>query len=106
MSTPTSPDPTWAATAEVAPRAGNELLGTATGAYVPVVGIARSEQAFRVGVDRAMEALGFELIHLEEIRQLRSSSEVSDLDDVLRDRVNMLHAGNPVEFGSFHAFSE
>jgi hypothetical protein len=105
MSTATSQDSTWTATAEVVPRAGNALLGSATGAYVPVVGIARSEQEFRVGVDRAMGALDFELIDLEEVRQLRSSSDIAGLDEVLRDRVDMLHDGNPVEFGSFHAFS-
>jgi hypothetical protein len=92
--------------AEVAPRAGNTLLGSATGAYVPVVAIAQSEPEFRVGVNRAMEALNFELIDLEEVRRLHSSSDIASLDELLRDLVNMLHKGNhPVEFGSFHAFS-
>jgi hypothetical protein len=104
MSTATSQDSTWTATAEVAPRAGNTLLGSAKGAYVPVVGIAHSEQEFRAGVDRAMGALDFELIDLEEVLPLHSSSDIASLDEVLRDRLDMLHKGNPVEFGSFHTF--
>jgi hypothetical protein len=105
MSTATSPALTWTATAEVAPRAGNAMLGSAAGAYVAVVGVGCSEQEFRVGVERAMGALDFELIVLEDVRQLRSSADIAGIDDVLRDRVSMLHEGNPVECGSFHAFS-
>ena len=85
--------------------AGNALLGSALGAYVPVVGVADSEQTFRVGVDRAMAALEFELLDLAEVQQLQSSSDFAALDEVLRERVKSLHVGNPIEFGSFHAFS-
>ena len=95
----------WVATAEVLPLTGNALLGSASGAYVPVVGIAVSENEFRVGVGRAMTALEFDLVELAEVRQLKSSSDVAGLDAALRERVNTLHAGNPIEFGSFHAFS-
>lgn len=95
----------WVATAEVLPLAGNALLGSASGAYVPVVGIADSEHTFRVGVDRAMAALEFEVVDLAEVHQLQSSSDFAGLDEVLRERVKTLHVGNPIEFGSFHAFS-
>jgi hypothetical protein len=90
----------------VVPRAGNTMLGSASGAYVPLVGVAQSELAFRVGVDRVMGALDFEVVELDEVRQLRSPSDIAGLETVLRDRVNMLHEGNPIEIGSFHAFSD
>jgi hypothetical protein len=105
MNTNSSSDFKWVATAEVLPLAGNALLGSASGAYVPVVGIAEFEHEFRAGVKRAMAALEFDVVDLAEVRQLKSSSDVAGLDEVLRERVKTLHAGNPIEFGSFHAFS-
>jgi hypothetical protein len=105
MNTDSGTEFKWVATAEVVPLMGNALLGSASGAYVPVVGIADSEHTFRFGVDRAMAALEFEVINLAEVRQLQSSSDLAGLDELLRERVKALHAGNPIEFGSFHAFS-
>jgi hypothetical protein len=105
MNTSDSAAPIWAGTAEVVPHPGNTLLGYATGAYVPVIGVASSSSLFRLAVERAMGALEFRLIGLEDIRQLVRPSDVDALDDVLRDRLGTLTEENPIEVGSFHAFS-
>ena len=82
------------------------MLGIVTGAYVPVVGIAASAPDFRLRIVRVMNALDFQVIVLEDVRQLGSTSDVDALDEVLRDRLSTLHKGNPVEFGGFHSFQE
>ena len=94
----------WSGTAEVVPREGNMSLSVATGAYVAVVCLAPTESAFRARIERAMNALEFDLIHLEDVRQLRSHLDAANLDSVLRDRLKTLRDDNPVEVGSFHAF--
>ena len=96
----------WSATAEVVPRDGNTLLGTASGAYVAVVGLAPTESAFRAGIERAMNSLEFDLVGLENVKQLRSPRDARDLDPVLRERLEALRDDNPVEVGNFHAFSD
>lgn len=106
MSTTTSARLTWGGTAEVVPYSGNVALGTATGAYIAVVGVAASAEAFRAGVKRAMGALEFELIDLEEVRQLRSPSDIVGFEDIMRDRMALLSEENPIEFGSFHSYSD
>jgi ribonuclease PH len=97
---------TWIGTAEVVPQDGNTLLGSATGAYVAVIGIANSEEDFHSCVTRAINALGFELVELDEVQQLESPTDVENLDEKLHERLDVLHEDNPVEFGSFHAFTE
>jgi hypothetical protein len=106
MNTTTERIPKWTGTAEVTPKPGNSLLGEALGAYVPVVGLAHSAPEFRSKIAHAMGALDFNLVDLQDIRQLRSEAENNELDAVLRDRANALRESNPVEFGSFHAYSE
>ena len=95
----------WAAAAEVLPRASNDLLGSATGAYVPVVGLAETERAFRAEVDRSMDALGFDVVTIEDVQRLRSSVDTSGLSEVMKERVGALNENNRLEFGSFHSFS-
>jgi hypothetical protein len=103
MNTTVSDSLTWAATAEVEPNSGNDLLGDASGAYVPVVGVAGSREAFEAAIGRAMGALDFRLIDIDDVRQL-ATSEVANLDGVLASRVHLLGPDNPIELGSFHAF--
>lgn len=105
MSTTVSDNLTWVGTAEVAPRPGNELLGGASGAYVPVVGIAGSRLAFEAGIRLAMGALDFELIDVEDVRQLLVPAEVGHPDEALAQRLHLLGPDNPIELGSFHAFA-
>ena len=96
----------WAATAEVEPRQGNSLLGAASGAYVAVVGLAQSESEFRSALRRAIEALDFELVDVDDLRQFNSTKDLAGFDAALRERVSTLHKGNPIEFGAFHSFSD
>jgi hypothetical protein len=103
----TSEEPvTWAGIAEVVPRRGNDLLGAATGAHVAAVGLARSESEFRSALIRAMSALDFEVVEVDDVRQICLMTDLVDFDDSLRNRVNALHADNPIELGSFRAFSD
>lgn len=107
MNTTKSEEPvTWAGTAEVVPHRGNDLLGAATGAYVAAIGLARSESDFRSALERAMGALDFEVIEVEDVRRFGLMTDLVDFDSTLRDRVNALHEDNPIELGSFHAFTD
>jgi hypothetical protein len=96
----------WIGIAEVLPKNGNSLLGTATGAYVNVLGLASTATEFQLRVTHAMQALDFELVFIEEIRPITDEIDVAKFDETLRLRISELHEGNPVEIGSFHAFSE
>jgi hypothetical protein len=105
MNTLINKHPVWAGTAEISPHPGNDLLGTATGAYVAVVGLASSQDEFLSGVDRAMDALGFRVVAISEVQPVKAF-DTADFDEMLRDRLDLLSEENPVEIGRFHAFSE
>lgn len=104
MNTTIKQERTWAGTAEVRPMPGNDLLGEASGAFVPVVGMGDSEHEFRDAVQRAMYALDFDLVSLDEVIQIDPRDGLTGLDIALRRRLAAIRAENPVEFGNFHAF--
>lgn len=52
-----------------------------------------------------MGALDFELIDVQDVRQLLVPAEVGHLDEALASRLHLLEPDNPIELGSFHAFS-
>lgn len=106
MNTTSEAPVTWAGTVEVIPNRGNDLLGEATGAYVAAIGLARSESEFRFALKRAMGALDFEVIDIDDVRQFGLMTDLGDFDSTLRDRVNGLREDNPIELGSFHAYSD
>ena len=105
MNTTVSDNLTRVGTAEVAPGPGNEWLGGASDAYVPVVGIAGSRVAFEAAICRAMGALDFELIDVEDVRQLLVPAELGHLDEALARHLHLLGPDNPVKLRSFHAFA-
>lgn len=51
-----------------------------------------------------MCALDFELINIDDVRELSLDANLADFDSTLRERLHALHDGNPVEFGNFHAY--
>ena len=82
------------------------MLGEATGAYVPAIGLARSESDFRFALNRALGALDFEVVEVDEVRRFGLMADLGDFDSTLRDRVNGLREDNPIELGSLHAYSD
>lgn len=94
----------WAGVAEVIPMPGNHLLEGADGAYVGVVGVANSEKEFIANAKAAFSALELDMLELAE-RELIPAVELwVNADDRLREKVSMLSAQNPIEFGVFHSF--
>lgn len=96
----------WAGTAEVSPHLGNGLLGTATGAYVAVAGLVFSQEGFLSCIDRAMDALGFRVVTVSEVRPVQAMDDIAGFDELLRERLDLLSVENPVEVGRFHVFTE
>jgi hypothetical protein len=96
----------WSATAEVVPHVGNEALGNATGAYVAVVGLGSGESQFRERVIRAMNALDFDVVDFDDVEQLESTAHLTRLGDLMADRARASTEVNPIEVGTFQAFSD
>jgi len=69
MNTITDPSNYWIGTAEVDPLNGNKTLGTATGAYVSVLGIANNEAEFQARVEHVLNELEFERIEIDDLKR-------------------------------------
>lgn len=81
------------------------MLGEASGAYVAVAGVAASRIAFEAAIRRAMGALDFELIDVEDVRQLLLPAEAGQLGEDLASRLHLLGPDKPIELGHFHSFA-
>jgi hypothetical protein len=97
---------TWSGTAEVVPQKGNDALGAAKGAYVAVVGLATDHDMFCARVAYAMSAMDFDLIDLDDFAEVAMPLKSSKFDPVLAERIGTLSPSNPIEVGTFHAFSD
>lgn len=94
----------WSATVEIAPNIGNDLIGSAAGAYVSAVGIAKSKSEFISNVGRAMSALNFKVVDIDDVCILKSEN-IGSVDERILNGIKLLSEDNPVELGSFHLFS-
>ena len=104
MSTTVEPK-LWSGVAEVIPTQGNDLLGGANGAYVGVVGIAKSEKEFILNASAAFLAMDFDMLELTEIELIPSLERWTNADESMRERCAALSLENPIAFGAFHCFT-
>lgn len=103
MNTITSMRSVWSGTVEVAPEGENNLIGSAVGAYVSAVGIANSQDEFLSGIDRAMHAMRFKIIDIDDVCKLEAE-DIKRCDASMQNRILSLSKENPIELGSFHLF--
>lgn len=96
----------WNGVAEVIPRAGNDLLQGADGAYVGVIGLANSMAEFMGAVKVALDAMDFDVLEVADTEFIDSIEKWTGADDLLRERAANLSMENPIELGSFHCFRE
>jgi len=94
----------WVGVAEVIPRAGNELLEGADGAYVSVVGLARTKTEFTANAKFALGAMDFDVLDVDEVEFISSPEHWVNADPIMRERAATLSAKNPFECGSFHCY--
>ncbi len=96
----------WSGIAEIIPMPGNLVLEGACGAYVYVVGLARSETEFVANVEAALSAMDFDLLEMTEREVIPTLERWSGADDGLRERCSSLSLEHPIELGTFHAFRD
>ena len=94
----------WIGLANVVPRPGNESLGNADGAFVAVVGDARSTEGFLDLVSQELGSLEFEVVSLEDVELLRKRKLSHDLPDELLQAITYISAFSPVAFSSFFPY--
>ena len=95
----------WSGVAEVIPMPGNPMLEGADGAYVGVVGLARSESEFVANAKAALSALDFDMLELADRELIPAIERWIDADECMRQKCSTLSSRNPIELGAFHCFS-
>lgn len=96
----------WSGIAEVVPRAGNDLLGGADGAYVGTVGLAATKAAFLKNSKVAFDAMGFDLLEIHDSEFIRSIEDWTSADEIMLEKAASLTSDNPIECGPFHCFRD
>lgn len=83
---------------------GNEVLGSAIGAMVAVVGDAHSKSQFLSVVEKELSHLLFEMVSLEDVELLTARQAKLTLPSSLLEAVAGISDVSPVAFGSFHSY--
>lgn len=96
----------WIGLAQVEPWVGNDLLGNAAGAFVPVIGDAGDETDFLALVERELGALQFDVLALEDVELLSTRVRKHKMPADLSEAIAALSPENPLALGTFEAYLE
>lgn len=96
----------WIGLAHVQPRSGNELLEGAKGAFVPVVGMAKTIPEFSDLLINMLESYSFDVLEIEDIELFEERLKSFDVDSELRELVSSLSETHPVALSAFDAYLE
>jgi hypothetical protein len=91
----------WVGLAHAKPLADNQIVPEALGAYVTAVGIAQDQQEFLSTVRAALKDLAFELLSLEDNRELGTQNQAND--QILKLGQAAALSGK-VQFNTFHTY--
>jgi hypothetical protein len=94
----------WIGLAHVKPRAGNNLLNGAIGAFVPILAIAKGINDFISIATNWMESYDFDVIEIQDIEMFRDRICKSDVDDELKQLSENLTEQDPVAIDAFQAY--
>ncbi len=96
----------WIGLATVRPKGDESILGHGVvGAVVNVLAIADCEATFARQVKEAAEAMGLELVELEECEVLEKRREKFEVDEALIEKAGEVNSTRDLRFGSFHTYT-
>lgn len=95
---------TWVAVAHVKAKEGNDLLGKAAGAFVPVVALAGNETEVVSQMTSKIESYDLDVVKIEDLEPLATALARGTLSSDLVGLAHALTADAPVAFGSFHSY--
>jgi hypothetical protein len=94
----------WIGRFDVRPKPGNTALGSAKGAVVNVVALARDEREYLRLVEEAMTEYDFEVLHHEDVATLARWTVANRLHPQLAGLANQLTEEFPIQFDEFQSY--
>lgn len=94
----------WIGRFDVRPRPGNDVLGSAKGAIVNVVGLASDEGGFVKLVEDALNTYGLQIIRCDDIARLDDWKTNNRLHRDLRRLIDGLTSEYPIQFDEFQSY--
>jgi hypothetical protein len=94
----------WIGLAHVIPRRGNDMLGTAAGAFVPVLAIARDEASFSEQAITTLHVYEFEVAEIEDIELFEARAAKHEMPPDLQALASTLSQERPVLLHTFHSY--
>jgi hypothetical protein len=94
----------WIGLVSVIPRAGNDALLGASGAFTNALALAGGQPDFRSLVCAHLQVLGFDAEEFEDEEPLKIRLEKYVVSPELIKLADEISESEPVRFGSFHAF--
>lgn len=95
---------TWIGLAQVKPRPGNEMLGIATGAFVPVLALARTQDDFVNKVVAKLESYDFDVVEIDDIELCKARFKQPDISNEIIALETLLSEDNPVTLHTFQSY--
>jgi hypothetical protein len=96
----------WIGLARVEARAGNNTLGSATGAVAPVLALAYDQGDFVAKAVTMLNACEFDVLEIEDIEPFAKRVEKCDVASHIVTLAILLTEDNPVVFGTFQSYEK
>jgi hypothetical protein len=96
----------WVGLIGLKPRPGNEILGSAQGAYVYMLALATDERDFRKAVLVSLEEFGFGLEEMDEVEPFSAKLLRGNVDDYLVERASKVAQDGKTRYGEFFLHEE
>lgn len=96
----------WIGLADVAPYAGNNILGSAKGAYVNVVVMAESRSAFQEAATLALDRIGLFVKSFGNVQSKSHYFETHSSSDEFAEIFADAEKDEAVHFHTFHSYKD
>ena len=96
----------WIGLAHIRPRPGNDLLGPAIGAFVPVVALAEDENDFASKAAELLSSLEFDVPEIQDIEPFQKRILHYAVDRAIRRQAESLSETDPIAYGTFNTYNE
>jgi len=97
-------DNIWIGLAQVSSKSSNCLLGSSKGAYVNVLAIASNPTDFTDKVIKAVQDIGLDFIHIEDVELFTERIENYEIDESIKNIAIDVNKSKELRFGNFHTF--
>ena len=97
---------TWIGIAHVKPRPGNQMLGHACGAMVPILALACSQDDFTRKAAKKLDSYDFDVVEIKDIGQFGSRFRGCGVSRAMEALADSLSEDNPVALHTFQSYTE